>query len=159
MRTLFFSFAKSFWIHTWHVDHSAVAILQQVPGFTVNAAGGDAIRGEEFRVYGCRLAISPRRREVLKLKERTACFSSVYHHTGLQWITQCKPSAVEEQKEDGKHTKPNITSPIKYMYVFKWKMCTETILAQKVHSEQHDCPCIAAGRHHAEHYWCRSSPW
>lgn len=54
------------------MDHSAVAILQKVPGFTVNAAGGDAVRGEEFRVYGGRLAISPRRREVLKLKERTA---------------------------------------------------------------------------------------
>lgn len=54
------------------MNHPAVAVLQQVPGFTVNAAGGDAVRGEEFRVYGSRLAISPRRREVLKLKEQTA---------------------------------------------------------------------------------------
>lgn len=60
------------WIHTRHVNHPAVTILQQVPSFTVNAAGGDAVCGEVFRVYGSRLAISPRRREVLKLKEQTA---------------------------------------------------------------------------------------
>lgn len=99
-------FVKLVWIHTWHVDHPAVTILQQVPGFTVNAAGGDTIGGEEFRVHRTRLAISPRRREVLKLKEWTAhVFFSVHQHTGLQWITQCKPSA--EQKEGSKLTKPN----------------------------------------------------
>lgn len=79
-----FLLVRPLWTHTRHVNHSAVAVLQQVPGFTVNAAGSDAVLGEVFRVYGSGLAISPRRRKVLKLKEQTARFSSEYQHTGLQ---------------------------------------------------------------------------
>ena len=54
------------------MNHPAVAVLQQVPGFTVYAARGDAVCGEVFRVYGSGLAVSPRRWEVLKLQEQTA---------------------------------------------------------------------------------------
>lgn len=52
------------------MNHPAVAILQQVPGFTVNAAGADAVCGEVLRIYGSGLAVSPRRWEVLKLQEQ-----------------------------------------------------------------------------------------
>lgn len=61
-----------FGTHTRHVNHPAVAVLQQVPGFTVDAAGADAVRGEVLGVYGGGLAVSPRRREVLKLRQKTA---------------------------------------------------------------------------------------
>ena len=37
---------------TWHVDHPAVAVLQQVARRTVDATGGDAVRGEVVRVDG-----------------------------------------------------------------------------------------------------------
>lgn len=82
-------FLLAFEFHTRHVNHSAVAVFQQVPSFTVDAAGGDAVRGEVLRVYGGGLAISPRRREVLKLKEQAAQVffpPSVYQQTGLQQI-------------------------------------------------------------------------
>ena len=60
------------WSSTWHVHHPAVAVLQQVASLTVDAAGRDAVGVEELRVYGGRLTISPRRREVQQLKEPTA---------------------------------------------------------------------------------------
>lgn len=69
-----FLLAKSVSIHTRHVNHLAVAVLLKVPCFTVDAACSDAVRGKVFRVHGTRLAISPRRWEVLKLKEWTARF-------------------------------------------------------------------------------------
>lgn len=59
-------------IHTRHVNHPAVAVLQQVPGLTVDAAGADAVCGEVLRVYGSGLAVTPRWREVLKLQQQTA---------------------------------------------------------------------------------------
>lgn len=58
--------------HTRHVNHPAVAVLQQVPGLTVDAAGADAVRGEVLGVDGSGLAVTPRRREVLKLQRQTA---------------------------------------------------------------------------------------
>lgn len=76
------------------MNHPAVAVLQQVPGFTVNAACSDAVCGEEFRVYRGGLTVSPGRREVLKLKEwKRTDISSVYQLTGLPQITECKPGA------------------------------------------------------------------
>lgn len=59
-------------IHTRHVNHPAVAVLQQVPGLTVDAAGADAVCGEVLGVYGSGFAVTPRWREVLKLKQQTA---------------------------------------------------------------------------------------
>lgn len=59
-------------IHTRHVNHPAVAVLQQVPGLTVDAAGADAVCGEVLGVYGCGLAVTPRWWEILKLQQQTA---------------------------------------------------------------------------------------
>lgn len=59
-------------IHTRHVNHPAVAVLQQVPGLTVDAAGADAVCGEVLGLYGSGLAVTPRWREILKLRKQMA---------------------------------------------------------------------------------------
>lgn len=58
------------------MNHPAVAVLQQVAGLAVDAAGADAVRGEVLRVDGGGLAVAPRRREVLKLRQKTAHVAS-----------------------------------------------------------------------------------
>lgn len=54
------------------MNHPTVAVLQQVPGLTVDAAGADAVCGEVLGVYGGGLAVAPRWWEVLKLQQQTA---------------------------------------------------------------------------------------
>lgn len=54
------------------MDHPAVTVLHQVACLTVDTAGCDAVRGEELRVDGSGLAVSPRGREVLKLGQNRA---------------------------------------------------------------------------------------
>lgn len=88
------------------MNHPAVTVLQQVTSFTVNAAGSDAIGGEVLRVYGSRLAISPRRREVLKLKEPIAWCPSVYHARRITTNNTIQVPNSRGTKEDGKLTKP-----------------------------------------------------
>lgn len=55
------------WVPTRHVNHPAVAVFQQVAGLTVNAAGWDAVRGEELGIHLGGFAISPWWWKVLKL--------------------------------------------------------------------------------------------
>lgn len=63
---------KPMCVSTRHVDHPAVTVLHQVACLTVDTAGCDAVRGEELRVDGSGLAVSPRGREVLKLGQNRA---------------------------------------------------------------------------------------
>lgn len=49
------------------MHHTAVAVLHQVTGLTVNAAGGDAVGVEEIRVHGNSFAGAPGRGQVDEL--------------------------------------------------------------------------------------------
>lgn len=55
---------------TGHVNHPAIAVLDQVSRLAVNSAGSDAVTAEEVRVHRCGLAVAPRWGQVRQLKER-----------------------------------------------------------------------------------------
>lgn len=57
---------------TGHVDHSAVAVLHQVSGLTVDPAGRDAVAAEEVRIHRRGLAVTPGRRQVRQLRKTEA---------------------------------------------------------------------------------------
>lgn len=149
------------WHHTGHVNHPAVAVLQQVPGFTVNAAGADAVCGEVLRIYGSGLAVSPRRWEVLKLQEQMEHVLS--HDISTRDYNKrhnASPAQQRETKEDNRVTKPNTwfkhkkNDEVQKHFSEKWARYCHKIL----HQTNIVLLCRAAGRRHAEHYWCRSSP-
>lgn len=52
------------------MHHAAVAVLHQIARLAVNAAGGDTVCAEEFRVHGRRLAVTPWRRKIRQLHDR-----------------------------------------------------------------------------------------
>lgn len=83
------------------MNHPAVAVLQQVPGFTVDAAGADAVRGEVLGVYGGGLAVSPRWREVLKLRQKTA-------HVVSQRVSRTEEEQDTMQTQDKPTHVPNV---------------------------------------------------
>lgn len=60
---------------TWHVHHPAVAVLQQIPGFTVDTTPCYTVGGEELRVHGSGLAVAPGRWKILKLRYTTRFYS------------------------------------------------------------------------------------
>lgn len=60
---------------TWHVYHPAITVLQQIPGFTVDATRCYAVGGEVLRVHGSRSAVAPGRWKILKLRYTTQCYS------------------------------------------------------------------------------------
>lgn len=54
------------------MDHSAVAVLHQVPRLAVDPAGRDAVTAEEVRIHRRGLAVTPGRRQVCQLRDMEA---------------------------------------------------------------------------------------
>ena len=52
------------------MHHAAVAVLYEVSRLAVDAAGADAVGGEEVRVQRARLAVPPRRGQIHQLENR-----------------------------------------------------------------------------------------
>ena len=83
-------------VYTGHVDHPAVAVLHQVARLTVDAAGCDAVRGEELRVDRSGLAVSPGRGQVLELRRGELPSASTHRATSI--TDGVKPSSQSSAK-------------------------------------------------------------
>lgn len=66
---------------TGHVHHPAVAVLHDVPCFTVNPAGGNTVDLEKARLQSLWLALSPRGRQVGQLQVRKEVWVKFKDHT------------------------------------------------------------------------------
>lgn len=73
-------------VFTGHVHHAAVAVLHQIARLAVDAAGGDTVCAEEFRVHGRWLAVAPRRRKIRQLHDRKKEMAIVIYCFSLRCI-------------------------------------------------------------------------
>lgn len=74
---------------TGHVDHSAVAILHQVPRLTVNPAGCDAVAAEEVWIHRRGLAVTPGRRQVCQLRKMKVARAEPLRANCLLGVPSC----------------------------------------------------------------------